>query len=94
MLEKQPVNQESLSLLLSQGLIQGVVVSEGLPSKGKALFAPNKRIWTVTVILVNGNESKLLSTRGSQREWASLDRLTEWLKVIGLNNYQVNQKGI
>lgn len=74
-----------------QGLVKEVTVSEVLPSKGKALLSTNKRVWTVTAILVNGSESRLLSTRGSQREWASLDRLTVWLRSMGLSKYHVVQ---
>lgn len=93
--EALTVNQELFTELVSQGLIQAVHVTEGLPSKGKALTSSsNKHVWTVTVVLINGSESLLLSTRGSPREWASLDRLTEWLKAIGLSNYQVNQMEI
>lgn len=80
-----------LSELVTQGCIREVRVSASLPSKGKALNSTDKRVWIVTVILVNGSEARLLSTRGSQREWASLDRLTEWLRAIGLGNYHVIQ---
>ena len=85
------MNQEMLSELVAQDCVREVRVSESLPSKGKALHSADKRVWIVTVVLVNGGESRLLSTRGSQREWASLDRLTEWLRAIGLGNYHVVQ---
>lgn len=85
------MNQELFSELISQGLVKSVRVTEGLPSKGKALLSSkSKHIWTITVVLISGSESQLLSTRGSPREWASLDRLTEWLRAIGLSSYQVS----
>ena len=85
------LNQELLTELVVQGLVKNVTVSETMPSKGKALHSPTKKVWVVKIILANGNESCLLSTRGSQREWASLDRLTEWLRAIGLCKYHVHQ---
>lgn len=89
------MNQELLYELISQGLVKSVRVTEGLPSKGKALLSSkSKHIWTVTIVLVSGNESQLTSTRGSPREWASLDRLTEWLKAIGFSSYQVNHMDV
>lgn len=85
------MNQEMLTELLRQGFVSEVRVSESIPSKGKALLSSGKRVWVITVILVNGGESKIISTRGSQREWASLDRLNKWLRSIGLSNNYIVQ---
>jgi hypothetical protein len=87
------VKQEHLQELIQKGLIKKVKVTETTPSKGQASRAGNKRVWLVNIVMLNGSESLLLSTRGSQREWASLDRLTGWLRSIGLGDFQVVQKG-
>lgn len=87
------LNQEMLIELLRRGFVSEVKVSESTPSKGKALLLNKKCVWVVSVVLLNGEESTIFSTRGSQREWASLDRLNEWFRVIGLiGNYVVQME--
>ena len=87
------MNQDQLISLLAQGLVQAVQVSEMLPSKGKPNLTPAKRVWVVTAVLINGSQSLLISTRGTRREWASLDRLSEWLKMVGVMNFVIQQEG-
>jgi len=77
--------------LLSQGLIDKIEVHETTPSKGKPRDVGND-IWILVIILLNGNVTKLLSSRGSQREWASLDTLSGWLKANGISKYQIFHK--
>lgn len=87
------LNQDLLMELANQGFVKTVHVSTEQPSKGKPLLSRNKLVWTITVILVNGSTHKLVSTRGTPREWASLDRLYGWLKTIGLGNFHVIHTG-
>lgn len=82
------MKQDTLLELLSQGLIDTIEVHERLPSKGKPLDG-DKNIWILDFILSNGNRTTLLSSRGTQREWASLDTLNDWLKTNGISNYQI-----
>lgn len=83
---------DTFSEFLSQGLIRSISAHEAAPSKGKPLNG-NKNIWVLIVTLLNGNTFFLLSSRGSPREWASLDTLNDWLKSNGVSNYQVLHKG-
>ena len=79
---------ESFLEFLSQGLIASVTVQETSPSKGKPLEA-GKSVWIVQITLSNGNISSLISSRGSNREWASLDTLNDWLRGNGISNYHI-----
>lgn len=87
------MNQDQLMSLLSQGLVQAIQVTEVLPSKGKPYLSPTKKVWVVTAILINGSQSQLISARGTRREWASLDRLSEWLKMVGVMQFLIQQEG-
>lgn len=84
------MKQDTFLELLAQGLIHLVTAKESEPSKGKSLDG-GKMIWVLQVTLSNGNCSRLFSSRGSQREWASLDTLNEWLKTNGISNFQISQ---
>lgn len=87
------LNQEMLIELLRRGFVSEVKVSESIPSKGKALTLNRKRVWIVSIVLISGEETKMFSTRGSPREWASLDRLNEWLRISGMiKNYVVQME--
>lgn len=85
------MNQSALIEFLSQGLIDTIEVYETSPSKGKSLNK-DKDIWILVFILSNGNRKTLLSSRGTQREWASLDTLNDWLKNNGISTYQIFHK--
>lgn len=85
------MKQDTLIELLSQGLIETIEVRETSPSKGKPLDG-DKNIWILYFILSNGNRTTLLSSRGTQREWASLDTLNDWLKANGVSNYKIFHK--
>lgn len=74
--------------LLSQGIISSVTAQEANPSKGKPLEA-GKSVWIVQVTLSNGSISSLTSSRGSNREWASLDTLNDWLRGHGVSTYHI-----
>ncbi len=86
----QPLFQE----LILHGLITRVLIQEAKPSKGKPLLRNLSSIWCIKISTSNGYESYLVSTRGTIREWASLDRMAEWLKTIGIVEFTVIQGGI
>jgi hypothetical protein len=87
------MKQDTFIEIMSQGLIRSITVQEALPSKGKPLHG-DKAIWVLLVTLANDNSTLLLSARGTQREWASLDTVNEWLKNKGVSNFQiVHMKG-
>ncbi len=88
MLTRIFMKQDTFLEFLSQGLIKSITAQESPPSKGKPLDG-EKSIWVLIVTLSNGNTSSLLSSRGTQREWASLDTLNEWLKNHGVPNFQI-----
>jgi hypothetical protein len=87
--EPNYMKQDTFLELLAQGLIHLVTAKESEPSKGKPLDG-GKTIWVLQVTLSNGNSSPLFSSRGSQREWASLDTLNVWLKTNGVSNFQIS----
>lgn len=82
------MKQDSFLELLSQSLIASVTAQETKPSKGKSVDA-GKSVWIVKVTLSNGNVTNLTSSRGTHREWASLDTLNDWLKKQGISNFQI-----
>ena len=79
---------DSFLEFLSQGLIASITAQETNPSKGKPLEA-GKSVWIVQITLSNGNISALTSSRGSNREWASLDTLNDWLRGHGISTYHI-----
>lgn len=85
------MKQDTLLELLSQDLIKEIEVHETSPSKGKPLCG-EKNIWILLFTLSNGNRITLLSSRGTQREWASLDTLNDWLKTNGISSYKIVHK--
>lgn len=84
---------DSFLELLSQGLITSITAQETNPSKGKPLEA-GKSVWIVKATLSNGNISSLTSSRGSNREWASLDTLNDWLRGHGVSSYHIAHIGV
>ena len=82
------MKQDTFLELLSEDLITSITAQEALPSKGKPLEG-DKAVWILLITLSNGNSTPLLSSRGSQREWASLDTLNDWLKNNGVSNFQI-----
>lgn len=82
------MKQDTFIEVLSQGLIGSIVAQETTPSKGKSLNL-NKTIWVLMLTLSNGNVTPLISSRGTPREWASLDTLNDWLKKNGISDYNV-----
>ncbi|WP_415183552.1 hypothetical protein [Phaeovulum sp.] len=44
--------------------------------------------WTV-YFMIDGQWAQLLSARGLQREWSSLDRLEKWLRTMGFRYFWV-----
>lgn len=87
------MKQNTFLEALSSKLIERIEVIKAFPCKGKRLDS-NKPIWTVMIVLENGNVSPLVSTRGSKREWASLDRLNTWLNNHGINDYRISSEGL
>jgi hypothetical protein len=83
------MKQDTFIELWSQGLISSIAAQETMPSKGKSLGL-NRTIWVLMLTLSNGNITPLISSRGTPREWASLDTLNDWLKNIGISNYSVS----
>ena len=83
---------DSFLELLSQGVIASITAQEAQPSKGKSLEA-GKSVWIVQVTLSNGSVSSVTSSRGSNREWASLDTLNDWLRGHGISNYNIAHMG-
>jgi hypothetical protein len=79
---------DSFLELLSQGVITSITAQETQPSKGKSLES-GKSVWIVQVTLSNGNVSSVTSSRGSNREWASLDTLNDWLRGHGISTYNI-----
>lgn len=79
---------DSFLELLSQGLIASITAQETKPTKGKPLDA-GKSVWIVQVTLSNGSVSSVTSSRGSSREWASLDTLNDWLRGHGISTYNI-----
>ncbi len=82
------MKQNTFLELLSQDMISSVTAQESRPSKGKPLDA-GKAIWVLNITLSNGNVFPLLSSRGTEREWASLDTLNDWLKNSGVSNFRI-----
>jgi hypothetical protein len=83
------LDQKLLAQLLVQGVITSVKVQNRVPTKGKAINVLNKLVWSVSVVTISGGEMFLNSSRGSPREWASLDRLAIWLRSNGFHNFHV-----
>ena len=81
---------DSFLELLSQGLIASITAQQTQPTKGKSLEA-GKSVWIVQVTLSNGRIPSVTSSRGSSREWASLDTLNDWLRGHGISTYNVAQ---
>lgn len=77
--------------MLQNGIVNDVTIVETLPSKGKpAKKSPGTTtVWTVKIVLNNDEVVTLESARGGNREWASLDNLTKWLRTIGISKYSV-----
>lgn len=86
------MNQNVLIEFLSQELVSDIEIHRIRPSKGKPALKLDKSVWAVKAILNNGNGIFLASSRGGIREWASLDRLNEWLAGIGIHHFHVIQK--
>ena len=87
------MQQTTFSEMNNLGVIAQVVAIETSPTKGKpALRAEpgSRRVWVVEIRLNTGQKDKLKSSRGGVREWASLDRLTEWLRQQGVSSYSIN----
>lgn len=82
------IKLEMFSELAEQGLVKSVIVCQSTPSKGKPLET-GKLVWLVQIILTNEYDGFLCSSRGTRREWASLDTLNTWLKRQGILIYQV-----
>lgn len=82
------IKLDVLSELAAQGLVKSVVARQSPPSKGKPLET-GKPVWLIQITLANGNEGFLVSSRGTNREWASLDTLNLWLKRQGVSEYRV-----
>lgn len=82
------MKQDTFLELISQKLIKQVIAQEAIPSKGKSLKCDNTgKILNIT--LYNNTEAILLSSRGTQRDWASLNTLKLWLKNLGISEYQI-----
>jgi len=77
--------------MLQKGIVNQVMVNESLPSKGKPAkkIPGTSTVWTVRIGLNNGEIVMLESARGGNREWASLDNLTKWLRSLGVSQYSV-----
>lgn len=86
------MRQNTFAEMNNLGVITHVVVVETSPTKGKPALRiePGSRhIWTVEIQLNTGQKDTLKSSRGGVREWASLDRLTEWLRQQGISHYSI-----
>jgi hypothetical protein len=79
---------DSFLEFLSQGLLASITAQETNPSKGKPLET-GRPIWILQVTLSNGNVSSLTSARGTNREWASLDTLNDWLRGHGISTFHI-----
>lgn len=78
--------------LQRQGLIAFVTAQEMKPTKGRSLESGN-HVWVVQVTLLNGQDSLITSSRGSNREWASLDTLNYWLRRNGISSFNIKHIG-
>ena len=86
------MKQDACQAMLSEGIVQNVLIRETEPSKGKPLQGGTSSIWTITLQLNTGREVQVEASRGGPREWASLDRLNAWLRIMGVSEYHVQHK--
>ncbi|GBD97851.1 MAG TPA: hypothetical protein ENG83_00150 [Nitrospirae bacterium] len=78
--------------LLQQNLITDIHVIETLPNKGKPAqkIAGSTTVWIIKFYYGDSQSSLLEAARGGPREWASLDSLSNLLRVCGVEKYQVH----
>jgi len=86
------MNEYAFKLMINKGFVSNVEICESTPIKGKAALKADTTtsVWVIKITLNDGTFELLESYRGGAREWASLDRLNNWLRNLGLKKYDVN----
>ncbi len=84
------MKESGLKEFIKEGIPLKVFIKEVLPIKGKpSQKSPGSK--TVYVVNISFGEKEVIleSARGGPREWASLDKLSKWLKKYGIVNYTI-----
>lgn len=86
------IRQPDLVRLIQSGEISDYPVAVRTPREvlggGYANHVRHPNTWTA-YFLVGGEWAQLLSARGLRREWASLDRLENWLRGMSFRFFWV-----
>jgi uncharacterized protein (DUF342 family) len=84
------MKESGLKEFIKEGVQLKVFIQEALPIKGKpSQKSPGSKTVYIVKISLGEKEVILESTRGGPREWASLDKLSKWLKKYGIINYTI-----
>ena len=84
------MKESGLKEFIKEGVHLKVFIQEALPIKGKpSQKSPGSKTVYIVRISLGEKEVILESTRGGPREWASLDKLSKWLKKYGIVNYTI-----
>jgi len=79
-----------LKMFLEKNIVRSIEICGASPSKGRPAQRDGKNvIWVLRFELIDGSFEFLESARGGAREWASLDRMVDWIRRLDLVDYPV-----
>ena len=89
------MKESVLKEFIKQGVHLKVIIHKALPIKGKpSQKSPGSKTVYIVKISLGEKEVILESARGGPREWASLDKLSKYLKKYDIVNYIIRHADI